>query len=130
MLGLNTDVWAKEYNDTATGASVFKYPEFKGYHAETYWAQLNTTEGKITLVSGDENLFLRLFTPKFGPDPRTTIAPFPGGNVSFLDGIPAVGTKFDAPAVTGPEGAPNVVNGDFQRTVSFYFGELPTANRP
>ncbi len=125
MRGPKTNVWSKDYNDTPTGASVWKYPEFKGYHSNTYWAQLNTTEGKITVVSGNENLFLRLFTPKDGPDPRTTATIFPSGNLSFLDGIAPIGSKFDKAAGTGPEGAPNAVNGDFARTLYFHFGELP-----
>lgn len=127
MRGVTTDVWSKEYNDTATGADTWKYPEFKGYHASTYWAQLQTTEGPITMVTPDENLFLRLYTPRNGPDPRTTVAPFPSGDISFLDGIAPIGNKFNRARDTGPEGFPNEAAGDYQHTVYFFFGDLGAA---
>jgi hypothetical protein len=122
LRGVTTDVWTKSYNDTATGASGFQYPEFKGYHANLYWASLLTTEGTITVVSAQENVFLRLFTPKVGPDPMTATAPFPAGNLSFLDGIPAIGNKFHAATEVGPEGQSNVAAGDYARTLYFHFG--------
>ncbi|HEX8628590.1 MAG TPA: hypothetical protein VF755_10515 [Catenuloplanes sp.] len=121
MRGVTPDVWTKAYNNTATGATGFDYPEFKGYHANTYWAALRTTEGTITIVSAQENLFLRLFTPRFGPTPRNTIVPFPAGGISLLDGIPAVGNKFHAVSGIGPESQPNVARGDYQRTCYFRF---------
>ena len=37
--GNTFDVWQKAYNDTATGAD-WTYPEFKGHHADFYWAVL------------------------------------------------------------------------------------------
>ncbi|MEK8110342.1 hypothetical protein NKG94_50510 [Micromonospora sp. M12] len=77
LRGVSTDVWTKQYNNTATGASGFQYPEFKGYHARTYWAALSTTEGTITMVAAEENLFLRLFTPAVGVDPKNATAPYP-----------------------------------------------------
>jgi hypothetical protein len=40
------------------GVGRFQYPEFKGYHANTYRAGLRTTEGTITMVAAQENLFL------------------------------------------------------------------------
>ncbi|WP_248508641.1 hypothetical protein [Streptomyces sp. D2-8] len=67
LCGVATDVWTKQHNDTATGADGWVYPEFKGYHAGVRWASLHTTAGRITMVSEDENLYLRLFTPRFGP---------------------------------------------------------------
>jgi hypothetical protein len=123
LRGVTTDVWSKKYNDTATGADHWEYPEFKGYHANTYWAQLHTTEGNLTVVADTEDLFLRLFTPRFGPDPRFTAVPFPAGDISFLDAIPPIGTKFDPPANLGPESQPNVAAGDYQRTLYLRFGD-------
>ncbi|HEX8236017.1 MAG TPA: glycoside hydrolase family 2 TIM barrel-domain containing protein [Abditibacteriaceae bacterium] len=129
MRGVTTNVWSKAYNDTATGADMWKYPEFKGYHAGTYWAQLQTTQGPITMVTPDENLFLRLYSPRNGNDPRFTAAAFPAGDISFLDGIAPMGSKFEKPSDTGPEGAPNVATGDYQRTIYLYFGN-PTTRTP
>jgi hypothetical protein len=122
MRGPTTDVWKKNYNDTATGSSRFEYPEFKGYHAKLYWASLLTTEGTITVVSAQEDVFLRLFTPKVGPDPVNATTPFPGGGLSFLDGIPAIGNKFHAASACGPESQQYVAKGDYARTLYFRFG--------
>ena len=119
--GLLTDVWAKDYNDTATGATGWVYPEFKGCHADLSWARLRTTEGTITVVTENEQLYFRVGTPKAGPDPRFTAPPFPNGDLSFLDAIPAIGTKFDPPAALGPQSRPAVANGPYQRTLYFTF---------
>lgn len=47
----DAQVWTKAYNDTATGAAGWRYPEFKGYHANPRWAVLHTTSGNITMVA-------------------------------------------------------------------------------
>ncbi|MFC4590834.1 glycoside hydrolase family 2 TIM barrel-domain containing protein [Sphaerisporangium corydalis] len=120
--GVRPDVWTKAYNDTATGATGWAYPEFKGYHAGTCWASLATTEGTITMVAAEENLFLRLFTPATGANPQSATVPYPAGGISFLDGIPAIGDKFLPAAEHGPESQPNVATGDYHRTVFFRFG--------
>ncbi|MFC0624026.1 glycoside hydrolase family 2 TIM barrel-domain containing protein [Kribbella deserti] len=119
--GLLTDVWHKTANDTATGASGWEYPEFKGYHAETSWAMLHTTEGQILVVAENDDLFLRVGTPKMGPDPRFTAPPFPAGNLSFLDAIPAIGTKFDPPTALGPQSQPTPSQTPHPRTLHFNF---------
>ncbi|MCZ4098728.1 MULTISPECIES: glycoside hydrolase family 2 TIM barrel-domain containing protein [unclassified Streptomyces] len=121
LRGVTTDVWTKAYNNTATGKTGFTYPEFKGYHANLYWGSLHTTEGTITIVSAQENVFLRLFTPSQPSDSGNAAAPFPGGNLSLLDGIPAIGNKFHAANAVGPAGQPNTANGTYARTVYFHF---------
>lgn len=123
LRGVTADVWSKDYNDTATGADLWLYPEFKGYHADTYWAVLHTDEGNITVVSEDEDMFLRLFTPRVGVSPQQAVAPFPTGNISFLDAISPIGNKFSSAAGTGPEGERNVAKGDYARTVYLRFGD-------
>ncbi|MEV0403166.1 glycoside hydrolase family 2 TIM barrel-domain containing protein [Actinoallomurus sp. NPDC050550] len=125
-LGPVTDVWYKNYNDTSTGSDLWgadhwKYPEFKGYHAGTYWAVLRALEGDITIVTEQEDLFLRLYTPKFGTNPGTATAAFPGGDISFLDGIAPIGDKNHAASQTGPSGQPNSGDGDYRRTIWFSF---------
>ncbi|MEU0091943.1 glycoside hydrolase family 2 TIM barrel-domain containing protein [Kribbella sp. NPDC006257] len=122
MRGVVTDVWAKDFNDTATGAEGWTYPEFKGYHADLHWAVLRTVEGPITVVTEDNGLFLRLFTPKNGVDPRNTAVPFPAGDLSFLDAIPAIGTKFDPAVALGPQSQPAVATGPYHHTLHFKFG--------
>jgi hypothetical protein len=119
--GVNPGVWTKTYNDTATGAAGWRYPEFKGYHANIYWAALNTTQGTITMVAAQENLFLRLFTPAVGTDPRNATVPYPAGGISFLDAIPAIGNKFHTAGQLGPESQPAIATGDYQRTIYLRF---------
>ncbi|MEU4744829.1 glycoside hydrolase family 2, partial [Actinosynnema sp. NPDC023658] len=121
MRGVSHGVWTKDHNNTATGASLWQYPEFKGYHANTYWAALRTTEGTITLVAEQENLFLRLFTPEVGASPMFATAPFPAGGISLLDGIPAMGNKFHAADALGPEGRRVEGVSRYDRTVHFRF---------
>jgi hypothetical protein len=118
---VNPGVWTKTYNDTATGAAGWRYPEFKGYHANIYWAALNTTQGTITMVAAQENLFLRLFTPAVGTDPRNATVPYPAGGISFLDAIPAIGNKFHTAGQLGPESQPAIATGDYQRTIYLRF---------
>jgi hypothetical protein len=121
LRGVHPDVWTKPYNNTATGASGFAYPEFKGYHARTCWAVLDTTEGAITMVAAEEGLFLRLFTPASGPDPQNAVVTYPAGGISFLDGIAPIGNKFHGVSALGPESRPNAATGDYHRTVYFRF---------
>ncbi len=123
LRGVTTDVWTKDHNDTATGKTGFTYPEFKGYHANLYWGSLHTTEGTITMVSAQENVFLRLFTPAQPADSGNSAAPFPAGNISFLDGIPAIGNKFHAASSVGPASQPNTASGTYARTLYFRFGK-------
>jgi hypothetical protein len=99
-------VWQKAYNDARTGAD-WVYPEFKGHHADLYWAVLETKELPITVVTDTENLFLRVLTPRWGEEPTFTAVPFPEGDLSFLHAIPPIGNKFAGPETTGPEGQLN-----------------------
>ncbi len=112
--GSNFGVWEKAYNNTITGESFDKmeYPEFKGYHANLYWATLQTTESDFTVISETPNLFFRLFTPakpKFVAG--GTYPPFPEGDISFLYEIPAIGTKFKQPEQLGPKSRKGVYAG-------------------
>ncbi|MGL6161180.1 glycoside hydrolase family 2 TIM barrel-domain containing protein [Microbulbifer sp.] len=127
LKGVTFDIWHKNYNDTVTGQS-WEYPEFKGFHRDLYWAQLETRELPITLVATAENTFLRLFTPKEAKDPRQTSVGFPAGDISLLTGIAPIGTKFHPPEAHGPQGASNRVRrlGQwYQQEVFLYFGALP-----
>lgn len=122
LRGVTTDVWSKDYNDSATGADTWDYPEFKGYYADTVWATLQTDEGPLTVVAQDEDLYLRLFTPRNGPLPKTATAPYPVGDISFLDAIPPMGDKFATADQRGPQGQPNAATGTYARTLYFRFG--------
>lgn len=112
--GSNFGVWQKDYNNTITGDSFNEliYPEFKGYHANLYWAKLATAESDFTIISETPNLFFRLFTPE-KPEQATpgTSPAFPGGDLSFLYEIPAIGTKFKNAESLGPKSYKGVFSG-------------------
>ena len=109
MKGNTLGVWNKTYNSTATGEPPFVYPEFKGYHANMYWAKLLTTGKPVTVVTEDEDVFLRLFTPKVSDDPYHNLDPiFPSGDISFMQGISGIGTKTQKSETTGPMGMKNI----------------------
>lgn len=136
--GNTFDVWEKAYNDTATGAD-WTYPEFKGHHADLYWAVLQTKELPITVATDTEDLFLRVLTPRNGENPTFTAVKFPEGDLSFLHAIPPIGTKFAGPETMGPEGQPNESVGEnptqkmggYEARLFFYFGGgLPAADHP
>ena len=134
--GTSYGVWQKAYNDTRTGAD-WVYPEFKGHHAGLYWATLQTRELPITVVSDTEGLFLRVLTPRSGVDPQHTAVEFPEGDISFLHGITAIGTKFNDPQTLGPAGQLNETAGAnptqhmgvYGATLFFAFGAPPAQDR-
>ncbi len=108
MQETNFGVWEKQHNLTVTGHSGFNYPEFKGYHADLYWAEIkgkNQPGFKVYTKSND--IFLRLLTPEQSDDGRTTTMKFPSGNISFLHAINAIGTKFKATSALGPQSSAN-----------------------
>jgi len=111
MAGVGFNVWKKRYNNTITGYSGFDYPEFKGYYSNLYWARINDPQDRhFTVYSRTEDLFLRLFTPGEPPDPALTAVSHPGGDLSFMLGIPAIGTKFKEAKELGPQ------SGDYSYT--------------
>ncbi len=93
--GVYFNVWEKPYNNTITGHSGFDYPEFKGYYSDLYWAVIkDRNEQEFTVYSKTQDLFLRLFTPEEAPVPARTTVEHPAGDISFMLGIPPIGTKF------------------------------------
>jgi len=111
--GVEFGLWEKAYNNTITGESGFEYPEFKGYHSEVYWAKItgkNSPDFKVYIQSKD--IFLRMLTPADPKTPARTKIEYPKGDISFLHGINAIGTKFtDAPS-SGPQSNPYQFNPD------------------
>ncbi len=93
--GTNYNIWEKEYNNTITGESLYGlvYPEFKGYHANLYWATMESKTNPFTVYSESDGLFFRVFTPQ-EPEGRqngeNTMPEFPEGDLSFLYDIPAI----------------------------------------
>ncbi len=122
LKGGTLNVWDKTYNDAVTGEK-WEYPEFKGYYALFYGMQLKC-ETPFEVYSASEDIFLHLFTPgvqaNYDPARNWTNAVYPAGNLSFMDAIPAVGTKFQTADNYGPQSqlhrfkgfseTPNMVN--------------------
>jgi hypothetical protein len=130
LKGTQFGIYEKKYNNTITGQS-WDYPEFKGYYSNFYAVEIQTKELPITVISGTKDLFLHLFTPgaaKFST-PKTGVRgevnpPFPSGNISFLNGISAIGTKFTNADAEGPQSQRNSYNGEtLKGTLYFRFGE-------
>lgn len=111
--GAEMGVWQKNYNNTITGESFDNliYPEFKGYHANLYWMELQNKETPFTIISETPGLFFRLYTPETPKAATGGVAPpFPEGDLSFLYEIPAIGTKFKEAEAMGPNSQKGEIN--------------------
>jgi len=110
MKGNQFGIWNKEYNNSATGEAPWEYPEFKGYYSNLYWCEFVGKKHRFKVVTADEDVFLRLFTPKKSKDTEyDNMSPtFPNGDISFMNGISAIGTKTQKPETTGPMGMKHV----------------------
>ena len=128
MKGNVLNVWNKDYNNTETGEAPWKYPEFKGYHSNMYWCRfILKNQPSFRVVTEEEDVFFRLFTPAWKDDQwhnYQTI--FPKGDISFLQGIPGIGTKTQKAENTGPMGMKNIFY-DYEKdplrykTLTLYF---------
>ena len=126
LKGTEFGVFSKKYNNTVTGET-WDYPEFKGYYANFYAVQVQSKELPFTIVSATPDLFLHLFTPQTARFARGGVAPaFPSGNISILNGISAIGTKFTKPEAEGPQSQRNDYLPEAKPLVGklyFHFGE-------
>lgn len=126
LKGTTFGMYDKKYNNTVTGQS-WEFPEFKGYYSGFYGVQVRTMEQPITIISATDGLFLHLLTPATATNlkgVRGGVSPaFPSGNISIMNGITPVGTKFSLPHEEGPQGGKNRFNGPVTGTVYFRFGE-------
>lgn len=127
LRGQTAGVWENDYNDTLTGFRDWVYPEFKGFFANVHWLQLETKEGLITVVNHSGVPYMQVLTPDFPPAKLAAkaVAPAPKCGLGFMDGIPPIGSKFKEAIYGGPQGLPNVAQGDYSGSISFYFGDLP-----
>jgi hypothetical protein len=126
LKGTEFGIFNKKYNNTVTGET-WDYPEFKGYYANFYAVQIQSKELPFTIVSATNNLFLHLFTPQTAKFAKGGVSPaFPSGNISILNGISAIGTKFTKPEVEGPQSQKNeYLESDkaLSGKLYFHFGE-------
>ncbi|MBS1660540.1 MAG: glycoside hydrolase family 2, partial [Bacteroidetes bacterium] len=127
MQGSELGVWDKAYNNTVTGFGNVVYPEFKGYFSNFYWMRMETAGQPFTVVCGNEDVFLRLFTPADPPGKTYNTAPeFPAGNISFMQAIPAIGTKSQKPEKLGPSGGKSMYydygrSKEYAKVITLYF---------
>jgi len=109
MKGTQFGIWTKKYNNTETGESPWVYPEFKGYYSNLHWCVFKGDNHSFTVITPDENIFLRLFTPAWKTDQWHNYEPiFPSGDISFMQGISSIGTKTQRNETTGPMGLKNI----------------------
>ncbi len=122
MKGGAMGIWNKKYNNTITGES-WDYPEFKGYYSSFYAMQLQCdTPFKVYCATPD--VTLHLFTPEaqkqymsFDSKQNKTLVDYPSGNISFMNAIPAVGTKFKNATDFGPQAQLNRYTGHDESTL-------------
>ena len=108
LKGTQFGVWNKDYNSTETGEQ-WIYPEFKGYHANMYWCKFFTSTQTFRVVTEDEDVFLRLFSPAPKDDQwGNYVIKFPSGDISFMQGISSIGTKTQRADRSGPQAMKNV----------------------
>lgn len=105
MKGVELNIWNKAYNDAITGEE-WIYPEFKGYYSLFYGMRLMCPT-PFEIYCASEDVTLHLFTPTiqqlYNKDINYTFPKYPAGNISFMDAIPAVGTKFGKAENFGPQ---------------------------
>jgi hypothetical protein len=88
--------------------------------------RLETATQPFTVVCANEDVYLRLFTPA-NPVKTYNVAPaFPDGSISFMQGIPAIGTKSQKPEKMGPAGQKNMYydysrSKDYSKVITLYF---------
>lgn len=125
MQGVTTNAYQNMNNNTETGSTPWIYPEFKGYYSDIVWMEFSTQMGRFTLASPDKDLFVRLFD-FYGIDADTKTPVLPIGDISFLDAIPPVGSKFgvsnNAVKGFGPSSDLNKIHEAKERTLFFFFG--------
>ena len=135
LAGTTLNVWENANNNTQTAAVPWIYPEFKGYFADIAWMEFNTVEGAFLVASPDPGLLVRRFN-FYGLSGAKPQPGLPTGDISFLDGIPPIGTKLGLnidqhPERLGPNSEPNHLTGaPMRRTLYFYFGLPPTNSKP
>ena len=124
LKGVDFGLYEKPYNNTITGQT-WDYPEFKGYYAHFAAVTLQTRGLPVTILSATDDVYLHLFTPERPKHmSRNVESPFPDGQLSLLNCIPGVGTKFSRADQEGPQGQKShYENGFFRGRAYFRFGK-------
>ena len=111
--GTNYGVWQKDYNNTITGESFSNlvYPEFKGYHANLYWATIENDVLPFTVYSETDGIYISLFKPEYPKNRRkgeNQMQEYPSGDISFLYDIQAM-RSFKPISEHGPLSQPSTI---------------------
>ncbi|MES1223943.1 MAG: glycoside hydrolase family 2 TIM barrel-domain containing protein, partial [Bacteroidota bacterium] len=109
LKGQQFGVWQKQYNNSITGEN-WQYPEFKGYHAELYWAVIETKESSFKIYNENDGVFLQMLKPlkPAGAGNNNTSPAFPEGNIGLMNAISPIGTKFQSADKLGPQSQQNM----------------------
>jgi hypothetical protein len=110
LKGVTLNSWTKTYNNAITG-EVWTYPEFKGYYSNFYGVKIQTTEGDFKVLTATDNLFLHMLNPAepaYVAKTNSTVVYPSSGGISFMHGIPAIGTKSQKPEDLGPQSQTNL----------------------
>jgi hypothetical protein len=107
------------HNEIQAGEA-WNYPEGQGYFGGLHWATLETASGPMTLTDSSGRTYLRVGTPRIN---LTKTSPdFPAGDLSILQAIPAIGSKFHSATQTGPHGQWAKASGEYSGSLTFEFG--------
>ncbi|MFT3933420.1 MAG: glycoside hydrolase family 2 TIM barrel-domain containing protein [Chitinophagaceae bacterium] len=123
LKGQQFGVWEKKYNNSITGET-WEYPEFKGYHANVYWAVIETKESSFKIYNENDGVFLQVLKPlkPKGAYNDNTSPAFPDGSIGIMSAIPPIGTKFQSADRMGPQSQKNsALNGPVTGTLWFDF---------
>ena len=130
LRGTTLGVYQSAWNNPQPGED-FTYPESTGFFAGVRWAQLDTAAGALVLRNGSPGSFLRVGTPRISHG-NTTVA-FPAGDLSILNAIPPMGSKFVPPEKLGPSSRWARADGSYSGSVVFQFQPAvasPTPSTP
>lgn len=112
-------VWANRLRGTRFGSfeNTFRknrpgidydYPHRAGFYAGVRQAAIRTKAGTLVVICHQDDTFIRLGTNDEGKHIKLT---WPEGDFSVLHAIPAIGTKFQAPEIIGPQSMPQTPPG-------------------
>lgn len=122
LKGLQFGVWQKDYNNSVTGES-WVYPEFKGYHSQLYWVEIQNKEAPFRILTEDENVFFQMLKPEkpAGAYNENNSPRFPDGNIGFMNAINPIGTKFQTADKMGPQSQKNIMLNNTPVSGSLWF---------
>lgn len=127
LRGHNIDLWQKDWNNTITGKAVkgkLEYPEFKGYHGNIYWAELESDTAPLTIYSEEDGLYLKVYNPEEAPDSPSRVFPvLPEGDLALLLDIQAI-KSFKPIHQQGPHSQPGnirIKSGDEGLKIKVWF---------